>query len=407
MNLIRKINPVILARILIILQLVTICISTAATSVSEVLIYLTFISSGLLRSRVLAVLRQPMVIMTLVIWAMVGIGTLYSAAPFADAFDVWGSWRKCLLLPLAAAVFDDPAWKKHLLNVFIGLMGIAALLSFASSFFAFNIVDKYPMGIVIANHATQAVFFSVAAFACLLLIIFTGVARAWVIWAAAAVITANLIFITPGRSGYLSFMVFTMLIVFWKTEGRIRLFLMPLIPVGVVLILLASSTSRDRIQMGIQEIETYETTPEITSMGTRMVFWTNTLAILKKAEHPIIGYGTDGFKIPYTAQVKGQKGWQGVGSTDPHNQYLKILVEYGIIGLILFFVFIASFFRQAVPPPFYYLGIGLLIAWCATSLFNGHFGTFHEGRLFFLWCGVMLAEQNSGRMATGDPICEA
>ena len=138
-------------------------------------------------------------------------------------------------------------------------------------------------------------------------------------------------------------------------------------------------------------MQTFETDPVKTSMGLRMIFWKNTMAILKKNEHPYFGYGTDGFKAAYTEVVEGRSGWQGEPSSDPHNQYLHILVEHGGVGVAVFLFFLLSFFFQRVPDPYYRLGIGIVCAWSASSLFSGHFSTFHEGRFFFIWCSVMLA----------------
>ena len=66
-------------------------------------------------------------------------------------------------------------------------------------------------------------------------------------------------------------------------------------------------------------------------------------------------------------------------------------VSAGAVGLLLFFGFIGACFRQRVGRPFKIMGIGALLAWCATSLFSGHFGTALEGRLIFIWLGTMLA----------------
>ena len=42
--------------------------------------------------------------------------------------------------------------------------------------------------------------------------------------------------------------------------------------------------------------------------------------------------------------------------------------------------------------PFYFdLSVGVLLAWCGTSLFSSHFSTFTEGRFIYLWLGVLLA----------------
>jgi len=97
--------------------------------------------------------------------------------------------------------------------------------------------------------------------------------------------------------------------------------------------------------------------------------------------------------------VEGQKGWQGQPVGDPHNQYLRILVEYGLVGLILFLLFIFSFFRQGIKGPFYIMGIGVVLAWCATSMFSAHFTTFIEGRFLMIWCGALLSLSTSQKQA--------
>ena len=156
---------------------------------------------------------------------------------------------------------------------------------------------------------------------------------------------------------------------------------------------MASPVAKNRVTMGIDEIHNYETSPVVTSIGIRIMMLKNTIQILKRFENPLLGYGTNGFKAAYKKQVQGQEGWQNQATDDPHNQYLKILVEHGAIGLVLFLLFIFSFFRQNIKGTFYILGIGVLLAWSATSLFSGHFTTFSAGRFLMIWCSAMLSEQ--------------
>jgi len=96
--------------------------------------------------------------------------------------------------------------------------------------------------------------------------------------------------------------------------------------------------------------------------------------------------------------VLQKPGWQGAPVGDPHNQFMRIIVEHGIIGLLVFLAFIGSFFRQKINGAEWILGIGVLLAWCATSMFSGHFSTFTEGRLLMIWCAAMLTTpQTRGR----------
>lgn len=387
------VDPLILARALILLEVCLLTVSTAAAVVVEVILFVTFLGVGTLRRQVFASLKQPVVLMALVLYAMVGLGIVYSVAPVSEGMDMWGSWRKFLLVPLVVAVYGNIEWKERFVFVFIGLMLVATMVSFISYTMGIAIY-KYDVGIVISNYATQGMFFVTAIYACLVLLRFPSghtIRHRGFLAVTAVILTLNVLFVTPGRSGYLAFLVSTMVFVFFAIPGKKRFFLMLMVPLAVACVLMLSPIANERIRQGVAEIQTYEHDQEITSMGLRVVWWKNTFAILKKAEHPILGYGTSGFETVYAAHVAGQKGWQGEPTTDPHNQFLRILFEHGIIGLILFLTFIASFFRQPVNGCFYYLGTGILLAWCATSLFSGHFTTFQEGRFLLIWCSVMLA----------------
>jgi len=131
-------------------------------------------------------------------------------------------------------------------------------------------------------------------------------------------------------------------------------------------------------------------------MGIRMVLWQNTLEMIR--ERPLLGSGTGSFGAAYRQKVAGQSGWRAENlSSDPHNQYLKIAAEHGLVGLAVFLWLIVSAFRQPSASPYRLLGLGVLLAWCATSLFSSHFSTFSEGSFIALWCGAMLARETEDR----------
>ena len=333
--------------------------------------------------------------MALVLYAMVSLGVIYSVAPLSESLDMWGSWRKLLLVPLAASVYTDYLWKQKLVNIFIGISTLAALVASASYIFNFRI-HKFPVGIVVDNHATQGMLFSVALFACLVLLRFplsskTNILTNWVIKLSTIVLTLNILFMTPGRSGYLAFVVLIMVFIFFGIQKKLKIIMLVLAPLIILSLLLASPVARNRLFQGIDESQNYEQSPKFTSIGIRIVMWKNTVQLLKNFEHPIMGYGTSGFETSYKKQVDWQKGWQGEPVGDPHNQYLRILVEYGFVGLILFLLFIFSLFKQNIRGPFYILGVGVLLAWCATSMFSAHFTVFAEGRFLMIWCSALLS----------------
>src|SRR5262249_6299661 len=84
----------------------------------------------------------------------------------------------------------------------------------------------------------------------------------------------------------------------------------------------------------------------------------------------------------------------------PHNQFLKILGEQGLIGLAAFLFFIYRALTCRSPSPYREIAAAVLIAWCMTSLANSHFSTFVEGRFIFFWLGAMLATPSNGIATT-------
>jgi hypothetical protein len=62
-----------------------------------------------------------------------------------------------------------------------------------------------------------------------------------------------------------------------------------------------------------------------------------------------------------------------------------------MVGLVIFLSFLGATLFQRTTPFYFDLSVGVLLAWCGTSLFSSHFSTFTEGRFIYLWLGVLLA----------------
>ena len=387
----RKPDPLTLARSLLVAEMVAMLVSTSAAVGMEFIIYLTFVLSKELRRRVAASFVQPMVKGAAAWVVMLLVAAPWSAGGLDAALDSITSWRKILLLPLAAAVFEDTVWKRRMALGLVITATVGVLLSFFSHATGITIY-KYPAGISIHNHATQGMVFAVSLF-----VLITSVRsstpgeRPWH-WpaAAAAVLTlANLILITDGRSGYLALLILIALTGLGLAKGGWRYLLGIGLPLAIALLLAISPTARNRIRQGIDEALDYQNSPRLTSMGIRISMWRHTAELIRK--RPLLGYGTGGFDEAYRHLVEGESGWQNQPVASPHNQFMRISAEQGIVGLVVFLAFLASIAAQKPPPPWRLLGLGVLAAWCATSMFSDHFSTFFEGRFIYLWCGAILA----------------
>ncbi len=388
-------EPVTIARVLMIALMLSLLFSPPLVNIFEFALFGVAIASRDIRTRLLAVSREPMVACALILALVIVIAATYSVAPRDLAWEAVSGWRKILLLPLAAALFNEAAWKARMVWWLVGVTLLCVVMSFVS--WGFNIhLHKLDIGIAIRNHATQGMMFAVASFCIVLLLRDRWHAmdirlRAILLLGLLALL-ANIALVTPGRSGYVVLLVLAgaLPLCWFRSPFGLRQLLLAFALVTTLCVALAYiPATRDRIMQGVREIETYQQSAELTSMGIRVVMLGNTVKLL--SERPLAGYGTGSFKTAYHALVEGKTGWQAVDVADPHNQYLKLWVEQGVAGLLaLFGILIAAPFRR-VTQPYRALGLAVLAAWCATSLFSSHFSTFSEGRFILLWIGAMLA----------------
>lgn len=385
-------NPLNLARFFVILDLVAILFSPPVSTFSEIALLVIFLTSSPVRLKILAATKQPLVKASLVFYLLISIATLWSVGTFSETFGMWWGWRKLLLIPIVVGVFDEELWKDRFIITLIVVTTLSALLSWFGWLFDF-IFYKYAVGIVIKNHAMQGMIFSVAAFAGAILLRESSVVSSYKflgLLVSILILISNVLYVTPGRSGYIAVLILAMIFIWTSVSGKQRYWGSAIAILLLGILLYSSTTARNRIYQAYNEFVNYQQTQEYNSIGIRVVMLKKTYNIIM--ERPLFGHGTGGYTEAYRHQItQDETGWRAQVSSDPHNQYLTVTAEQGIFGLIVFLAFIFSAFFQKETGKYRILGLAILLVWCATSLFSSHFSTFSEGRFLYLWCGAMLA----------------
>jgi O-antigen ligase len=159
------------------------------------------------------------------------------------------------------------------------------------------------------------------------------------------------------------------------------------------LALVTGSHSHERISAGIENFKNATTSENNTSLGIRRVMWTNTIKII--SQYPLMGTGSGSFADAYAETVKDQTGWRAQNTDDPHQQYLHIWAEHGIIGLFIFLLLISAMASASKNRILLALSLSLLAGTALNSLFNGHFSAFVEGRLFWILSSAIAASSPS------------
>jgi O-antigen ligase len=198
-------------------------------------------------------------------------------------------------------------------------------------------------------------------------------------------------FVTPGRSGYLALAVMLAVLVAGLVRGRRQLALVVTLGVLFAGALALSPLARDRLDSAVREWQTVATAGIKTPMGIRANLYENTLELVR--ERPWLGVGSGGFERAYGAHVQAKyTDWRTLSSGDPHNQYLFLLAEQGVLGLAAFLAFLGlALADRGAGGRWRVVAVGMLLAWSATSMLSSHFQTFAEGHLLAFFLAAMLA----------------
>jgi O-antigen ligase len=373
----------------------TVMVSPPVANAAIVVMLVCFFASGEALPRLRHAFTQPLAVGAVIVVAVVALGMLWADVPWIERWKAFYTWRKLWIIPVLLALFGPAVWKRRLLVGFVAVCVTAALVSFAMVASAGHLPKDQmdPAASVLRNHAAQSMAFATAAFISLWAATRGQLpaGQRWAAIAATSLLALNLAFVTPGRSGYLALAVMLGVLAVvglrsWRGAALVA-------AAGILFAgaLAVSPVSRDRIDLALQELRAARSATEISSMGIRVVMYETTLELVR--QRPWLGVGSGGFGAAYAAKVQGKyDDWRARASTDPHNQYLFFLAEQGLLGLLAFLAFIAlAAADRGDGGPTRIIAVGMLLAWCTTSMLSSHFQTFAEGHLLAFFLGAMLA----------------
>ena len=153
-------------------------------------------------------------------------------------------------------------------------------------------------------------------------------------------------FITGGRMGQLMFFLVILILTFQFFNYQfIKSLLVSIFSISLIFFTAynLSPIFKDRINEGVRDINTYDSYKS-SSVGIRMTFASNSWEIIRK--NPIFGVGTGDFPREYEKVNKKntpEVELRNPGTTNPHNMYILVLVQSGLLGLISL---LAIFFCQ-------------------------------------------------------------
>jgi len=142
-------------------------------------------------------------------------------------------------------------------------------------------------------------------------------------------------FITAGRAGQVMFFAVLSILSFqyFNFQKFKAVVVILIVTISVFFIAFQTSTLfHDRVNDTISQIQHYESNKN-TAIGQRVTFAVNSWEVIMK--NPIIGVGTGDFPTEYI-KVNIKNTPQVPSTSNPHNMYILILMQLGLIGLLSF-----------------------------------------------------------------------
>ncbi|MFH1778009.1 MAG: O-antigen ligase family protein [Candidatus Omnitrophota bacterium] len=131
----------------------------------------------------------------------------------------------------------------------------------------------------------------------------------------------------------------------------------------------------------------------------RILIWKASLNMFR--ERPVFGYGINTFMYNYPRFML-RTAWEEYTSDLPHNCYLMIAVEMGIVGFLAFLYLLYALFEiifkslARMPKQDFFTGVltgllGALICYLIHSFFDNNLQTMQTAFLFWFLVGVTIA----------------
>lgn len=348
------------------------------------------------------------------LFGMLFLAMFYGAASLREAAGTLGKYVDLAFIPLFMLMLPSETSRRRARYSFLAAMGVTLLLSWLVGLgilpvkhwmWAHTAVDNPA---IFHSHITQNNMMAFAVFLALLNLreaVSRSARAAWGLFALLGAI--NVLFMVQGRTGYMILLALLGWFV-WATLARHMRKLgkawnwrqgaiVVLALAGLVMAAYhASPRLHDRVSLVAAEFHAWQPNRgKDTSTGQRLDFYYNTLQIVR--QHPVLGVGTGGFPAAFAQQVKGGGA---LPTHNPHNEYLMIAAQTGVIGLALLLYLFYTLWRNAPllgEPYAQDAARGLVLAYMVNGAFNSALLDHGDGLFFAFMAAVLFASLHVDR----------
>jgi O-antigen ligase len=382
-------------------------VSVALDNILLAVVLAGWLLGGRFREKAPLFFRHPIGLAAILLFGLLLAGGLYGEAGTGDAARFMGKYTDLLFIPVFLFLFENAENRQRAIRVIAGSLALVLLLSIVIHVgwlpADFASAERQDF-VVFKKYLTHNILTAWGAFLFAWLAITANGTRARTGWSALAVLAvANVTLMVKGATGYVILAALVLLLGFGLFRWRgLAAAISGLIVIAALLTLLPGPF-QDRVSSITRDAREWQANqPARVSVGFRLEFYRNTLALI--SERPFLGYGTGGFPQAYARKVEGT----GMLPTqNPHNEFLHITAQVGILGLAALLWLFWQQWRLAARLPSRLereVARGLVTTMVVGCMLNSLLLDHTEGLLFAWLSGVLFAGlKSTAAPRPGDP----
>lgn len=366
-------------------------LTTAGVSITFALIILLWIIDGKFSQKWHIVKTNPVALSIVFFTVLHIIGFIWTTNPI-NGFKTY----LLLLIPVMITSLERK-YIPHIFSSFIIAMTLSEVVSYSKilrHWDELSAIDPTQFAPFI-GHITYNPFL---AFTIVILIVFLIHKRAnkkYKILMSLFIVTMTLnMFFTGGRAGQIVlFLLLTIVVIYYFQFQKMKMLVLLLtIPLLYTFFYITNPAFQTRTNLAVENIKNYHNDPN-TSLGLRITFALNSWELFK--EEPLIGHGSGSFEKAYE-QINTERTPNIITTSNPHNNYLLIMVQFGIVGLIVFiniFYQQIRFFFTSPPDEYRVLRLILPVMFMVICLSDSYLFGHHTQAMFALFSGVLYRNE--------------
>ncbi len=294
------------------------------------------------------------------------------------------------LIPILIYFYQNKTVARLALWAFAAAMVVTLIFAFLKVYADFPIGLKYTTGAVFKSHIKTSYFMAIAAFFLSIQLKSVKQQYRFGLVIIIALMVFYLLFMNVGRIGYLT-LVTCLLLLAWQSyrlKGVLWACLIAIFMIGGAYS--TSSVFSDRVNLLAQDLDFYHEGGRLleSSLGSRLQFAQSSFQLL--TEKPYFGWGTGSYSAAYAKLFENETT---LLTDNPHNEYLRIGVEQGFLGLGLLLILFYQQWRlsRQLSPDIRGFCQGVLLTFMVGCLLNSWLKDFSEGYFYCLMTAICFA----------------